>query len=212
MHNVMTSNLSKKEIADQIQALTILVVDDNQYMRKTVRNLLVNCGIKDIYEANDGIAALDAIRSIAPDVVILDWEMPLLSGAELVRIIRSPGVFPMPDVPIIMLSGHGERWRVVEAVRLGVHEYLVKPVSAKAIYDRLISIVMQPRPVVQLGDYYGPEPRKMMTEPLDDAPIVEDPARVASSEVAEDPAPVVPSEIAEDAAHVVQAETAESVQ
>lgn len=195
----MTSNLSKKEIADQIQALTILVVDDNQYMRKTVRNLLVNCGIKDIYEANDGIAALDAIRSIAPDVVILDWEMPLLSGAELVRIIRSPGVFPMPDVPIIMLSGHGERWRVVEAVRLGVHEYLVKPVSAKAIYDRLISIVMQPRPVVQLGDYYGPEPRKMMAEPLDDAPIVEDPARVASSEIAEDPAPIVPCEIAEPA-------------
>jgi len=199
MHSPMTSNLSKKEIADQIQALTILVVDDNQYMRKTVRNLLVNCGIKDIYEANDGIAALDAIRSIAPDVVILDWEMPLLSGAELVRIIRSPGLFPMPDVPIIMLSGHGERWRVVEAVRLGVHEYLVKPVSAKAIYDRLISIVMQPRPVVQLGDYYGPEPRKMMAEPLDDAPIVEDPARVASSEIAEDPAPIVPSEIAEPA-------------
>ena len=199
MHNVMTSNLSKKEIADQIQALTILVVDDNQYMRKTVRNLLVNCGIKDIYEANDGIAALDAIRSIAPDVVILDWEMPLLSGAELVRIIRSPGVFPMPDVPIIMLSGHGERWRVVEAVRLGVHEYLVKPVSAKAIYDRLVSIVVQPRPVVQLGDYYGPEPRKMMTEPLDDAPIVEDAECVASSEIAEDVVPVVPSEIAEPA-------------
>ena len=185
MHNVMTSNLSKKEIADQIQALTILVVDDNQYMRKTVRNLLVNCGIKDIYEANDGIAALDAIRSIAPDVVILDWEMPLLSGAELVRIIRSPGVFPMPDVPIIMLSGHGERWRVVEAVRLGVHEYLVKPVSAKAIYDRLISIVMQPRPVVQLGDYYGPEPRKMINEALDDAPIVEDPARVVPADIVE---------------------------
>jgi len=196
----MTSNLSKKEITDQIQALTILVVDDNQYMRKTIRNLLVNCGIKDIYEANDGIAALDAIRSIAPDVVILDWEMPLLSGAELVRIIRSPGVFPMPDVPIIMLSGHGERWRVVEAVRLGVHEYLVKPVSAKAIYDRLVSIVMQPRPVVQLGDYYGPEPRKMISEALDDAPIVEDPARVASTEIVEDPA------------HAVEAKTAEPVQ
>ena len=80
------------------------------------------------------------------------------------------------DVPIIMLSGHGERWRVVEAVRLGVHEYLIKPVSAKALYDRLVSIMMQPRPVVQLGDYYGPEPRKLITEGLDDAPIVETPA------------------------------------
>ena len=104
----------------------------------------------------------------APDVVILDWEMPLLSGAELVRIVRSPGVFPMPDVPIIMLSGHGERWRVVEAMRLGVNEYLIKPVSAKALYDRLVSITAQPRPMVQLGDYYGPEPRKHAGECVED--------------------------------------------
>jgi YesN/AraC family two-component response regulator len=60
---------------------------------------------------------------------------------------------------------------VVEAVRLGVNEYLTKPVSAKAIYDRLVSIMAQPRPVVQLGDYYGPEPRKLLAETIeDDAP------------------------------------------
>ena len=156
--------MSKKEIGDLIAGLCVLVVDDNQYMRKTVRNLLVNCGIKDIYEAADGISALDSIRTVGPDVVILDWEMPLLSGAELVRIVRSPGVFPMPDVPIIMLTGHGERWRVVEAVRLGVNEFLVKPVSAKSLYDRLVAIITQPRPLVQLGDYYGPEPRKLAVE------------------------------------------------
>src|ERR1700748_3091847 len=114
-------------------------------MRKMVRTLLGNCGVKDIYEAADGIAALDSIRTVAPDVVILDWEMPLLSGAELVRIVRSPGVFPMPDVPIIMLSGHGEPWRIIEAGRFGVNESLVKPASAKAIYDRLVSILAEPR-------------------------------------------------------------------
>jgi PleD family two-component response regulator len=167
--SVVPAKLSKKELTDRIQALCVLVVDDNQYMRKMVRNLLVNCGVKDIYEAGDGITALDTIRTVGPDVVVLDWEMPLLSGAELVRIVRSPGVFPMPDVPIIMLSGHGERWRVVEAVRLGVNEYLVKPVSAKALYDRLVSITLQPRPTVQLGDYYGPEPRKLAGETVEDA-------------------------------------------
>jgi DNA-binding response OmpR family regulator len=164
----MSEKLSKKEIADRIQGLCVLVVDDNQYMRKMVRNLLVNCGIKDICEAGDGIAALDTIRTVGPDVVILDWEMPLLNGPELVRIVRSPGVFPMPDVPIIMLSGHGERWRVVEAVRLGVNEYLVKPVSAKALYDRLVTITLQPRPTVKLGDYYGPEPRKLANDAVED--------------------------------------------
>ncbi len=156
---MMSSKLSKNDLADLVQSLCVLVVDDNQYMRKIIRTLLVNCGIKDIYEAADGIAALDIIRTVGPHTVILDWEMPLLSGAELVRIVRSPGVFPVPDVPIIMLSGHGERWRVVEAMRLGVNEYLVKPVSAKALYDRLVSITTQPRPAVQLGEYYGPRPR-----------------------------------------------------
>lgn len=167
----MLEKHTKKQIENLIQALCVLVVDDNQYMRKMIRNLLVNCGIKDIYEAADGIAALDSIRTMAPDVVILDWEMPMLSGAELVRIVRSPGVFPMPDIPIIILTGHCERWRVVEAVRLGVNEYLTKPVSAKSLYDRLISITTQPRPVVQMGDYYGPEPRKLVTDTAADAAL-----------------------------------------
>ena len=180
----MASAHPNKEIANLVQALSVLVVDDNQYMRKMVRNLLVNCGIKEIYEAADGVAALDAIRTMAPDVVILDWEMPLLSGAELVRIVRSPGVFPMPDLPIIMLTGHCERWRVVEAVRLGVNEYLTKPVSAKAIYDRLISILAQPRPVVQLGDYYGPEPRKLLSESLDDDAPAESADAIAAAPAA----------------------------
>ena len=134
---------------------------------KEIRNLLVNCGVKDIYEAGDGITALDTLRTVGPDVVLLDWEMPLLNGAELVRIVRSPGVFPMPDVPIIMLSSFGERWRVLEAAQLGVNEYLIKPVSAKAIYDRLVSITLQPRPTVRLGDYYGPEPRKLATDAIE---------------------------------------------
>jgi DNA-binding response OmpR family regulator len=162
----MQPTRSKKDIEKLIQSISVLVVDDNQYMRKVVRNLLVNVGVKNVYEAADGIAGLDAIRTVAPDIVVLDWEMPLLNGAELVRIVRSPGVFPMPDVPIIMLSGHGERWRVIEAVRLGVNEYLIKPVSAQALLDRIMSILAKPRPIVQMGDYYGPEPRRLFTDPI----------------------------------------------
>ena len=68
----------------------------------------------------------------------------------------------MPDIPIIMLSAHGERWRVVEAAKLGVNEFLCKPVSAKSLLDRLISILLKPRESVQLGEYYGPAPRPPM--------------------------------------------------
>src|ERR1700759_1150270 len=138
----MTSSLSKKEVEQLVHSLTVLVIEDNQYMRKTVRTLLMNAGVKNVYEAVDGIPGLEAIRTVGPDIALGGWERPRLNGAELVRIVRSPGVFPMPDVPIIMLSGYGERWRVIEAARLGVNEYLVKPVSAKAIYDRLVSITL----------------------------------------------------------------------
>src|SRR6201989_709391 len=130
-----------RKVEKLLQTIEVLVIDDNQYMRKVIRNLLTSIGVKTVHEAVDGVAGLEAIRMFAPSLVILDWEMPLLNGAELVRIVRSPGVFPIPDVPIIMLTGHGERWRVVEAMRLGVTEFLKKPVSAQALLDRMVSIL-----------------------------------------------------------------------
>jgi CheY-like chemotaxis protein len=154
-----------------LQRLSVLVVDDNAFTRKVVRSLLNNIGVKKVYEAPDGIAGLEQVRAVYPDVVLLDWEMPLLNGPEFVRIVRSPGVFPLPDVPIIMLSSHGERRRIVEAIRLGVNEFLCKPVSTKTLANRLISIVAKPRASVQVGDYYGPEPRKLLLaeEPSEDS-------------------------------------------
>ena len=62
-----------------------------------------------------------------------------------------------------MLSSHGERWRVLEAVRLGVHEFLLKPVSSSSLQARILSVLTKPRSMVKRGDYYGPEPRKMAT-------------------------------------------------
>ena len=158
--------ISAKQAEVLIQQLGVLVVDDNPYMRNVVRNLLSNIGVKKVFDAADGIDALEMIRNAAPDVVVLDWEMPLLNGAELVRIVRSPGVFPYPDIPIIMLSGHGERWRIVEAIKLGVNEFLCKPVSAKALLDRIVSILLKPRESVQYDNYYGPAPRKAMVAAL----------------------------------------------
>ncbi len=153
-------NINAKQAEFLIQQLTVLVVDDNQFMRNLVRGMLGSLGVKKIHEAGDGIAALETMRQVNPDVVVLDWEMPLLNGAELVRIVRSPGAFPTPDTPIIMLTAHGERWRILEAAKLGVNEFLCKPVSAKALHDRMLSILLKPRQNVQLGNYYGPAPRR----------------------------------------------------
>jgi CheY-like chemotaxis protein len=158
--SVQMTATGSKNVEKLLQALGVLIVEDNPYMRKVIRNLLTTIGVKRVFEAADGIEGLDAIRTTTPDVVLLDWEMPLLSGAELVRIVRSPGAFPTPDLPIIIITAHGERWRVMEAMRLGVNEYLVKPVSAQSLRDRLITVTANPRPIVRHKGYYGPEPRR----------------------------------------------------
>lgn len=159
------AGMRARNIEKMLASIEVLIVDDNVFIRKVVRNLLVGFGVKSVHEAVDGLAGLEAIRTLAPTVVILDWEMPLLNGAELVRMVRSPGVFPLPEIPIIMLTGHGERWRVLEAAKLGVNEFLRKPVSGQALLDRILSILVKPRSMVRVGDYYGPEPRKAGWQP-----------------------------------------------
>jgi DNA-binding response OmpR family regulator len=127
-------------------------------------------GVRDIYEAFDGKSGLEGVCLFAPDIVLLDWEMPSPNGPDFVRTVRSPDRFPFPDVPIIMLTGHSERSRVVEAVRLGVNEYLLKPVSSTALLARIASILKKPRRMLKQGDYYGPEPRKLATYKPDSDP------------------------------------------
>jgi two-component system, chemotaxis family, chemotaxis protein CheY len=162
----MKPTASARDVKKLVQSVRVLIVDDNQYQRNVIRMLLMNIGVKKLYEAGDGMAAIDTIRTVAPDLVILDWEMPFLNGPELVRMVRSPGVFPMPDIPIIMLSAHCERWRVVEAARLGVNEFLTKPISSAALLERIVANLANPRPSVKLHNYYGPEPRKDLPAPV----------------------------------------------
>ncbi|HVZ52782.1 MAG TPA: response regulator [Pseudolabrys sp.] len=155
--------MDMKTLTSRFAYIKVLLVDDELYMRKVVRTMLMGIGVRNIYEAADGPSGLETIRAVAPDIVILDWEMPGLDGCAFMRMVRSPTTFPIPDIPIIMLTGHGERSRVIEAITVGVNEFLLKPVSSKALQDRLVAVLAKPRPVVKSGAYYGPAPRKMMT-------------------------------------------------
>lgn len=152
-----------KHLEPLLAPLRVLIVDDEPYMRKVIRTLLLSLGIKNVTEAGDGPQGLEEVRTSAPDLVLLDWEMPGMNGNAFVRHVRSPKTFPRPDVPIIMLTGKAERKHVVEAVTIGVNEYLLKPVSSQALLVRIAAVVTKPRPMVQIGNYYGPEPRKMNT-------------------------------------------------
>lgn len=143
-----------------MRLLKVTIVDDRHVMRKVIRALLMSIGVELIFEAGDGVSGIETICSVTPHVVLLDWDMPTMSGAEFVRTVRSPSTFPHPDVPIIVLSGHAEASCMHEAQRLGVNEYLIKPVLGRALSDCIVSVMAKPRPFVQIGSYYGPEPIK----------------------------------------------------
>jgi CheY-like chemotaxis protein len=157
--------MSNKFVREMIQGLGILVVDDNAFMRRQTRMMLMNLGAKSVYEAADGLAALEVVRTADPDLIVLERDIPVLNGLEVLRIVRSPDVFPRPNLPVIMLTSYARRSHVMEALRLGAHEFLIKPTSAKLLQDRLLSILIKPRPMVRIGKYYVPEPRGAMALP-----------------------------------------------
>jgi CheY-like chemotaxis protein len=142
--------------------LRFVVVDDNAHMRRIVRTLLNGFGAREVTEAEDGAAGLEAFTQNVPDIVITDWAMPIFDGVELTQMIRQPGANPNPFVPIIMLTGHSEKRRVVAARDAGVTEFLVKPLSARALYERIINVVMNPRPFVRTKTYFGPDRRRSL--------------------------------------------------
>ena len=134
----------------------ILFVDDDE----TFREML--CDRIDLYEeftsvqAANGMEALEKTKADNFDVIVLDVGLPDLDGREICRLMRQKGV----SAPIIMLTGHTEMNRVVEARDAGVHEFLAKPLSAKGLYSRIRSILERPRPFIRAGQYFGPDRRR----------------------------------------------------
>ena len=140
--------------------LRFLICDDNAHMRRILRTLLHGFGAREVYEAEDGAAGLEAFTHYVPDIIIADWAMPIFDGLELTQMIRQPGANANPYVPIIMLTGHSERKRVVAARDAGVTEFLAKPISAKLLYQRILNVVVNPRSFIKTKNYFGPDRRR----------------------------------------------------
>lgn len=140
--------------------LSFLIIDDNPFMRKVFKALLHGFGAREVLEAADGAAGLEVFMTYSPDVVLLDWEMPILDGLEVTRLMRQPTTSINPFVPIIMVSGHAERRRVMTARDAGVNDFLVKPFSSKGLYDRLLTVIAFPRQFIRTKTYFGPDRRR----------------------------------------------------
>lgn len=140
--------------------ITILIVDDNQHMRGILKELLRAAGVNDIKEASDPVEAFEYMKASSVDLLLVDLAMPLIDGVEFTKMIRTSEDSPNPFLPIIMITGHSERSRVSAARDAGVNEFLVKPVTAKSLIERLTLIVNKPRNFVKSKHYFGPDRRR----------------------------------------------------
>lgn len=139
-----------------IERIRFLVVDDNAPMRALLNAVLRSLGVKMIDDAPDGRIAFERLKEKEADIVICDWNMSPIDGVEFTRMVRHAPDSPNPFAPIIMLSGHAEVARVVEARDAGVNEFLAKPVSAAKLFARIKAIIEHPRPFVRTASYFGP--------------------------------------------------------
>ena len=151
-------------MALKLDRLNILIVDDNPYMRVLVRDILHGFGVRNIMECNDGSAAMQELKHWPADLSFVDWMMEPLDGLDFTRLVRTASDSPNPFLPIVMLTGHTERHRIVEARDAGVNEFLAKPVTPLGIYSRIRAIVENPRPFVRVGRYMGPCRRRKVED------------------------------------------------
>jgi len=142
------------------ESLRVLLADDNQHMRAIVTTVLAGVGVKNVRETRDGSEALGALREFPADLAIVDFQMFPLDGVEFTRLVRNAPDSKNPYLPIIMMTGHSERTRVMEARDAGVTEFVVKPLTAKAVLDRIQAVIYHPRPFVRTSTYFGPDRRR----------------------------------------------------
>ena len=145
-----------------LEALRILLVDDNPHMRAIVFAMLHGLGIKELHEARDGEHALERLRRNPVDLALVDFMMRPIDGVHFTREVRNSPHSPDIYLPIIMMTGHSERSRVEEARDAGVTEFVVKPLTLRALIGRLEAVIQRPRPFVRTDSYFGPDRRRRL--------------------------------------------------
>lgn len=154
------ASVGRSEGGGYLSQIMFLVVDDNEFARYIARDVLKALGARKIIYAKDGAEALDILKTTDVDIVVLDWNMPIVDGIEFTRFIRNSDDSPNKFLPIIMMTGYSELSNVMYARDAGVTEYLIKPCSAKQFLSRIRSIVENPRSFVKTETFFGPDRRR----------------------------------------------------
>ncbi len=118
--------------------MNVLVVDDFSTMRRIVKNILRQIGFTNIVEADDGTTAWATLNSSKIDFIVSDWNMPQMTGIELLRKVRSSEEFA--DIPFLMVTAEAQQENIIEAVQAKVSNYIVKPFTAETLGQKIDKI------------------------------------------------------------------------
>jgi two-component system, chemotaxis family, chemotaxis protein CheY len=119
--------------------MKFLVVDDFSTMRRIVKNLLHDLGYPNVTEADDGKTALPMLQGGGFDFLISDWNMPGMSGLDLIKAVRSDA--KLAKMPVLMLTAEAKREQIIEAAQAGVNGYVIKPFTAETLKEKLDKIL-----------------------------------------------------------------------
>ncbi|MBF0572708.1 MAG: chemotaxis response regulator CheY [Desulfamplus sp.] len=120
-------------------SIKVLIVDDFATMRRILKNILKQLGFKNLLEADDGTTAMETLEKNDIDLVISDWNMPKMTGLELLKWVRANKKYS--KTPFLMVTAEAQKQNVIEAVQAGVSNYVVKPFTAEAISEKLKKIL-----------------------------------------------------------------------
>jgi two-component system chemotaxis response regulator CheY len=118
--------------------MKILIVDDFSTMRRIIKNILKQLGYSNIIEADDGSSALTLLKKDKIDFIVSDWNMPKMSGLDLIKVIRSDE--KLKSIPFLMVTAEAQKEQVMKALQEGVDNYIVKPFTAEILKEKIDKI------------------------------------------------------------------------
>jgi len=115
--------------------IKILIVDDSFSMRKIITNILKTLGLNDVEGAENGHKAFVILKKYHPDIILLDWNMPVMDGYEFLTKIKAND--ELKSIPVLMVTSVAEKLKVIEAIKAGACDYVTKPFTADTIKEKL---------------------------------------------------------------------------
>jgi len=147
-------------LVSALASLKVCIVDADGDMRQMIRDALTGLGITQIRECADSDMAQQLIGEFDPDLCIYDWETGPIDAITFVRSVRASESDRQSEMRLIMITGNSNTRRVIDARNAGVDEFLVKPISLRALHGRLLTLVDNPRMFVRTPTYTGPDRRR----------------------------------------------------